>query len=390
MSLKKIDFITPTSSQYDVLHHFTQKLYEAWVRAGYECRLFPSPAEAWEEMTKDSPDLVICFNGIPQKGTRYLTEDIQKPFLSLIVDPFYRFIEIARDPFVIMGCDDFYSTSMFKRLNYRTLFVPHAVESDIISDSGVKKIYDVSMLATFIDYERRRENWRIQYPEQICHVMDEAIEMSMGDPELTFMEACISSLNTLYENQPEIGKLDINTFDILKDMELYIKGRERIDLLKAIQTSPVHVFGSSVDDRTWQKYFQNQSNIIIHEAVNYEQGLQVLRESKIVLNCSLKNKYGAHERIFNGLAIGSLVVTSGNAYINKIFTHDVDIALFQYQHLDQLNPIIHGYLSDEEKRQFVVENGRDLVLSHHTWDVRVKQLEQALPALMHDVKIKDK
>ena len=35
----KIDVLMPSTSQYEVLHHFARKLYEAFVRQGAICRL---------------------------------------------------------------------------------------------------------------------------------------------------------------------------------------------------------------------------------------------------------------------------------------------------------------------------------------------------------------
>ena len=35
----KIDVLMPNFSQYNALHYFTRKFYEAFQRAGHECRL---------------------------------------------------------------------------------------------------------------------------------------------------------------------------------------------------------------------------------------------------------------------------------------------------------------------------------------------------------------
>jgi spore maturation protein CgeB len=103
-----------------------------------------------------------------------------------------------------------------------------------------------------------------------------------------------------------------------------------------------------------------------------------MKQSKIVLNSSIKNKFGAHERIFTGLAAGALVITNENDYLKKYFTHDIDIAFYQFNNLNQINETIHAYLSDEEKREQVVENGREIVMSFHTWDARIKTFEKEL------------
>ena len=69
----------------------------------------------------------------------------------------------------------------------------------------------------------------------------------------------------------------------------------------------------------WKKYFEKQSNIIVHDAVPYAESLEIMKQSKIVLNSSIKNKFGAHERIFAGLASGALVLTNENIYLKEYF-----------------------------------------------------------------------
>ncbi len=381
--IRKVYLITPHSSQYGALHHFTKKLYEAWLRAGYQARYFTNAEEALDTALKELPDLIIGFNGIPQKDRKYYCDIVQRPYLTLLVDPYFRFLDVMSSPYVIMGCDDFSGTVALKRMNFsRTLFVPHAVESDLVPDPSLEKIYDVTMLATFIDHEMRRKEWQKNYPEVICKMMDEIVEVTFANPLLPFAEATLSQIQAVYQKHPELNSMPIDIVGIFQDIEVYIKGKERVDMLRAIHSSPVHIFGHSVDTMNWKKNFEKQSNIIVHDSVTYEKSLEILKQSKIVLNSSIKNKFGAHERIFAGLAAGALVITNENAYLNKFFTHDIDLAYYQINDLDRLDSMIRDYLSDDEKRFQMVENGRDIVMNYHTWDARIKAFEQDLFPLL--------
>lgn len=378
--IKKIDLIDPYSSQYGALHHFTRKLYEAWLRAGYQARYFEKAELALEAALNDPPDLLIGFNGIPRKDKLFYCDLIKRPYLTLLVDPFFRFLDVTASPYAIVGCDDFSGVLALQRRQefHRTLFVPHAVESDLELDPRLKRIYDVTMLATFIDHEARRREWKSKYPLLVCKMMDEAVEMTFADPLLPFFDAILSKIQQGFQENPELKNIIKDPLEIFRDVEVYIKGKERVDILKAIRTNTVHVFGHSTDPLDWKKYFENQNNIIIHEAVPYEESLKILKQSKITLNGSIKNKFGAHERIFAGLAAGALVFTNENAYLKKYFMHDIDIGFYQFAQLHQLDAMVAGYLSDQDKRQQVVENGREIVMSYHTWDARIKSFEEEL------------
>lgn len=385
--LDNVVLIRPHSSQYGALFHFTEKLYEAWLRAGYNARYFTDVDEALTSMLRDPPDLMIGFNGIPRKDKRYYCDIVKRPYLSLLVDPFYRFFDVTSSPYAIIGCDDFSGYGALKRMNYQNVvFVPHAVESDLAPDSHIERIYDVTLLATFIDHESRRKGWRSTYPELICKAMEEAVEKTFADPLLPFSEEVLSQMRSLYEEHPHLKSSPIDIVGILSDVEIYIKGKERVDLLKAIQAAPVHVFGHTTDKIDWKKYFEKQSNIIVHDLVPYEKSLEIMKQSKIVLNSSIKNKFGAHERIFAGLAAGALVLTNENSYLQQFFTHDIDIAFYQFNHLNQINEMIHIYLSDDEKRQDMIENGREIVQSCHTWDARIQGFKNDLFPLVEKIR----
>lgn len=378
--INKIDLITPYGSQYGALHHFTQKLYEAWLRAGYKARYFTLAEDALDAFLHDPPDLTIGFNGVPRKDKEYYCDITKSPYLTLLVDPFYRFFDVISNPYVIVGCDDFSGVSSLNKMNFQNvIFVPHAVESDLAPDPSIERIYDVTILATFIDHEARRKDWKSTYPELICKVMDEAVERTFADPSLPFIDAILSQI----QSNPNLKSMNIDPLAIFRDVELYIKGKERVDMLKAIQVAPIHVFGHTVDKVDWKKYFEKQSNIIVHDAVPYEEALEILKKSKIVLNSSIKNKFGAHERIFSGLAAGAFVITNENAYLKNFFMHDIDIGFYQFNNLNQINQTIDTYLSDEAKRLQVVENGREIVMSFHTWDARIKTFERELFPLVH-------
>lgn len=385
--ISKIDFISPHKSQYQVLHHFTQKLYEAWVRAGYHARYFDTVDSAMKEALINPPDLVMGFNGMPYHDGKFYSDIIKKPFLTLLVDPFFHFLSAILDPYVITACDDFSGYVYLKKLNFsNVLFIPHAVEADLFTYPSTEKVYDVVMLSTFIDHEALRKKWKADFPKPLCNVMDRIIEMTFNDPQMPFVDATLEKMQSFYNEYPALNSKKIDTVKILKNIELYIKGKERVDLLKAIHHTDVHVFGQSIDNMNWRKYFKKQKNIIVHDSIPFERCLQIMQQSKIILNGSIKNKFGAHERIFSGLAAGALVVTNENPYLKKYFAHDVDIAFFQYPNLTNLPEIIESYLTDESKRQEIVENGQEIIKNFHTWDVRVKTMEEELFPLAEKIR----
>lgn len=377
--LHKIDLLSPRTSQYDVLHHFTRKLYEAFVRAGYSCRLLEKE-EQLEIPKKDPPDLSIGFNGAPRNSSGQLFCDFLKvPHLACLVDPPYHFLYLYNSPFVITACDDRMGCRLLKTLGLqRTLFLPHAVEPELLQEKPLEPHFDVVMLATFIDFEKRRKEWRGKYPAPICKGMDSAAEMAFADPKVSFIAAFDLVMEGLHSSGKNFKEVNIN--EVLQDLEYYIKGRDRVELAKAVK-APLHLFGGSIDTLGWKDYFYGRKNIHVHSPVNYSQALQVMKRSRILLNPSFKNKEGAHERVFAGLASGALVVTTESQYLRDRFTENKELVYYRHPHLETVQGDIEKYLSDESLRQSIVEKGCLKIKEGETWDHRADTIAKELPKL---------
>ena len=147
-----------------------------------------------------------------------------------------------------------------------------------------------------------------------------------------------------------------------------------MDLLNSIEDHLIHVFGSSVDVADWSKLLQNKKNIIIHPPVPYEKSIEIMKQSKIVLNSSLKNKRGAHERVFTAAACGAVVVTNDNPFMAENFSRGVDMLLYRRTKMSQLNEDISKLLGNEKKREEMARRGCKKVKEAHTWDHRALTL----------------
>lgn len=353
----------PTTSQYHVLHHFARKLYEAFVRAGMKCRLLEGDDRILSTM-RSKPDFTIGFNGaLKMEDNSLFCDYVKVPHVACLVDPPYRFLNITKSPYVSITCDDQLCCRMLEEMDFdRTFFMPHAVEKDLAPDRKAKRVYDVALLATCIDFEGRRKKWRKEYPKAIFELMEEAVEVTLSDDDTSFITVLRQKLSP-WEYQK-----------IYEEVELYIKGKDRFDLIKAIKGHQVHVFGGSVDNIGWGELLKRQKNVVVHQAIDYEQALDIMKRSKVVLNSSIKNKLGAHERIFSASACGAVVATNDNAFIRKNFKHGKEMLLFKCGGYEVLDGEINELLKDGDRWAEVAFAGRKKVMKHHTWDNRVADL----------------
>ena len=89
-------------------------------------------------------------------------------------------------------------------------------------------------------------------------------------------------------------------------------------------------------------------------------------------------KEGAHDRVFNAMANGSICVTDHSSYLDKILTDGENTVFYDLKDLDALPPKIDSLLKNPEKMEKMAANGYRLTIKEHTWYARAKTLQEEL------------
>lgn len=370
--IKRVDFLLPISSQYGALHHFTKKIYEAFVRRGLTCRLL-NPEEHFSVPMADPPDMTFAVNGVPHDPEGNLLCDlIHIPHLCFIVDPPFRFLELLRSPHIAIACDDRFNCEVLRSNGFeRTCFFPYGVEPELSPSANDERPFDVTMIASYIDYQANKALWPSKYAPPLVEAMEEAVVATVEEQGLSFIAALMNALN-LRIVRGEMEGVEIDLVRILIDLELYLKGWDRVQLVKAVTDAEVHVIGGV--NTGWTQALAGMDNVHFHPSVSYEETLEIMKKSKIVLNSSIKNKEGASERVFSTLATGALPLTTQTCYLAEHFIDEESILFYQPNAYDRINGKINKILANEKLTKTIVEKGRAEVMQAHTWDSRVNEL----------------
>jgi spore maturation protein CgeB len=372
-----VDVLLPSTSQYEVIHHFARKLYEAFVRQGAKCRLLGGD-ERIHATINSPPDFTIGFNGaLKMEDDSFFCDHIKVPHVSCLLDPPYRFLDLIKSPNIIITCDDQEGCELLKARSFeKTVFMPHAVEPELDFDPDIERIYDIVFLGSCIDLDDQKKEWNKKFSKKIIHDMEEAVNICLDNSNTSFMTVLLKNFDPVDHQQ------------IFEAVEIYVKGLDRLELLRSFPGSTVHVFGSG-NEEGWKNILKNDGNMIIHPPVTYEQALEVMKRSKIVLNSSVKNKRGAHERVFAGAACGAVVVTNDNPWMKKQFANGKELIFYHRQDRLQVRTLVENLLSNEAKRQKIAAAGRKRVMEAHTWDHRVKQLLHEILPMLKAMRVKN-
>lgn len=374
------------SNLYSSKLYFTDKLAEALRRQNIEVKVLqwpygPVPEYIVEAIRKEKPTITASFNQpAPLQDKSYFFENLQIPHLTLLLDPAIYEINLATSPYAIISCVDQFDCQFFQSANFeRVFFLPHGVERELSFDPSIERTFDVVFSGTCYDPDNLRAWWLNHHPQNICKVIEDAIEIGLSDNKTPFYQAVMQSMLL-----NRISPKEVDTFRIAYYVDFYMRGIERIELIRSIKDAHVHIFGAPVGWRqekpiqSWEGYFKDQKNITIHPPVEYSKSLEILKRTKICLNSMPMFKNGSHERIFASLACGALPLTSDNLFVRDHFIEDQDLLLFQFNDLTPINDKINTYLSNEKLRSHLSANGRKKVMLSHTWDNRAQKIIEML------------
>lgn len=374
---------------YESKRHFTQKFAEAMNRKGIETKIIdvkegPLDANAVRQIQLFAPDLTCSFNTLlPLSDDKYLWDFLSIPHLSILVDPLMYAMDLTKSPYSILSVVDRSDVREAILPNFKRLFFfPHAVEKELSYDPKQERHYDVVFLGSCYDYESLRASWQQRNPESLNRVLDDAIDIVFSDNRCSLANALAQAWG-----RSKLNPQGVDFISLFYYLDNYTRGRDRVELIRSIKNIPVHVFGELSTDNAvgflgWQPYLASNPNVTIHPSVPFAEGLDILKKSKVTLNSMPFFRDGTHERIFTGLACGSLPITSESIYLRETLKDGEDLFYYQSPQWDKVEPLIQSVLKDEPRRRKIVESGRAKVMAHHTWDHRVDQLLKELTPLL--------
>ena len=134
----------------------------------------------------------------------------------------------------------------------------------------------------------------------------------------------------------------------------------------------VAVYGEGWERTDWCHH----PNLILGGKVLAPEVLPLMYHSKIVLNTMTWFKDGSHDRVFNGMLAGALVVSDSSRYMKEQFANHREIELFELKEIAGLPGIVEDLLSDLPRAQRIADAGRKKAMQEHTWEQRAQMIEQ--------------
>ena len=373
---------------YGLRCHYVEKFAEACKRRGIEATVVHTAAERHLRLDPRRYDFTCSFNRLlPFPGGSFFYDALRMPHWSILLNPFFYDLHCMKSPYSIISCVDHYDCEYVRAHGFQNVFFwPHAVERELAADEASERIYDVTLPAKCYDHEALRKAWITALPATVAKLVDEAVELHASDNRTSVPQAVSIAL---IEN--DVSPNDVPLQKVLFYVDKYVRGRDRIELVKAIKHAHVHVFGglSMMDElpvRGWSHSLVGMKNVTIHDEVAYPEYLEIVKRSRICLNSMPFFKNGSHDRIFTSLACGALPLTSDNLWVRDQFEDGEELLIYAPMEWRRAGDLVDHFVEHEQRRRAIAEAGRKKVMREHTWDQRVDLMLQELPPILDRIR----
>lgn len=151
-------------------------------------------------------------------------------------------------------------------------------------------------------------------------------------------------------------------------IDTVVRTTRRYNFVKALAKTklPIVICG---DD--WKDQLYRFKNVTYLGPQPMPKVVELMRQSRVVLNTNGNFGAGSHERPFTILLSGALPFTDVSRYYEQIFQDGRDIAMFRWMDLPAGLARLRDLLDNPEQAFAMVQRGKAKALADHTWDARL-------------------
>lgn len=358
----------------DTLDFFTDCLIEAFISIGFEVCIFDINTleisnKTLYDFVKKPVDFAIAYNNVGffiRSEGRCIWDILDIYYINIIVDSPIYYTKVIKEyafPKSVFLCIDREHPYFIDRLrpDVPSAFLPHAAWNyKPVTDSGKRNtdiIYTGSVSLTSVPNFKDIGNGEFSTEDLVIHTYQELL----NNPNQTG-EHVIEKWLAAHSLNYDINRLNdifVNLAPVTALVTSYFRQRQLEILLN--NGFKVNVYGDNWDT----SYLYNHPNFIYHGRISPTEIFSRMSDSKIVLNSMPWFKHGSHERIFNGMLAGSVVISDTSSFLEENFKSGEDIILYDLNNIGAITDHVETILTDSDYFNYVRYNGQQKVLKNH-------------------------
>lgn len=372
----------------DTLDLYTDEFINIYTQLDGECLVLDAGSMD-EEMLRlkafllEPVTAVISFNNI---GLHLELEDgeniwdrYQVPFYNVMMDhPFHykKALDSAPEQMILLCMD-------WNHMEYVKRFFPHIQKVEFFPHAGIEvpAKANLRMNERKIDVlyagglSRSAAEGLIPDLGKIVEfdafaLVQRALERLISEPDNTtelVIEQCLGDMNLRFNNE-ELGAI----ISELRFVDAFAVSFYREQMIRILVENgiTVTVFGTG-----WNRCEWEHPNLVYGGELPPSQILELMKQSKIVLNTMTWFKRGAHDRIFNGMLAGAAVVSDSSAYLQEHFTNGHELRMFSLKDMRGLLDTVEDLLEHTEEAQRMADCGYQVAFQEHRWKNRLQEIQ---------------
>lgn len=384
---KKIIVLYRIKSRYNVLVNLEDGLIAALENIGYQVVEFflDDPNDMIKKIMYlygENLTAILGFNGVGSDvrfadGT-YANDVLKAPYYGIYVDhPAYHYerLEQTFKNKAAFAVDEDFVTYIKKHYSdIKVAMLPHAVSMEKCDIEYRSRTKNIVFLGSYCDQKSILDDIDKIQDKSLIDLIYTVIYTMLENMEMTIDQAFDKIIE---ESGADIqGELYKSFMNVITYADKYVRSYIRSLVIKTIAESGLQI---DVYGQGWEKFeCSNPENLRIHNAVDYKEAKNVMKEAKIVLNVMPWFKKGSHERVFMAMMSGAVCVTDENQYINEKFKNGKNIVTYSLKRLYELPEILQNIIENDDIAEKIATEGYNEVIEHHTWDVRVREMLQII------------
>lgn len=151
-------------------------------------------------------------------------------------------------------------------------------------------------------------------------------------------------------------------------IDTVVRTTRRFAFVKALAKTglPVTICGDN-----WKDQLYRFKNVDYLGPQPMPKVVELMRQSRVVLNTNGNFGAGTHERPFTILLSGALPFTDVSRYYEQVFEDGRDIAMFRWMNLPAGFVRLRELIDNPDQAWPMIQRGKAVALADHTWDARL-------------------
>lgn len=326
---------------------------------------------------------VLSFNNIGMhlelEDGKNIWDAFQIPFWNILMDhPFHykKALDCAPEQ-TVLYCMDKNHAAYVKR------FFPHIQKTEFLPHAGIPVKQEKDLLPI---HERKID---VLYAGALSRcsaeglvpdlgkitefdafgLVKDALEQLIQNPEQTteqVIEQCLKDRKQIFDDK-KLGEI----ISELRFVDSFAVSFYREQMVRVLAESgiTVTVFGTGWDRCEWE-----HPKLVYGGEIPPRQILEMMNQSRVVLNTMTWFKRGAHDRIFNGMLAGAAVASDTSEYIQEHFPDSRELQVFSLKEIYRLPEMIKALLDHTDDTQQMADCGYRAAAEHHTWKNRLNNM----------------